>query len=173
MPHSQVITNDIKAIFYLKGTENIQQAMGGASNEEEDPVKSQMKQVLGTCYSNMAACLLKEEKWPRVIEYCKKALEADPKNKKAHFRIAQAYIRTGKLDLARQELQDLLRSDPDGMHLRVLTHKLHDFLLKDFLKDAGVKRELALLKEKDKIETSKEKKIYKNMFERMAKQPDN
>ncbi|KAM3589179.1 hypothetical protein VKS41_000056 [Umbelopsis sp. WA50703] len=126
--------------------------MGGISKEEEDPVKAQMKQVLGTCYSNMAACLLKEEKWARVIEYCKKALEADTKNKKAHFRIAQAYIRTDKLDLAREELQDLLRSDPD---------------------DAGVKRELALLKEKDKIETSKEKKIYKNMFERMAKQPDN
>jgi hypothetical protein len=38
--------------------------------------------------------------------------------------------------------------------------------------DAAVKRELALLKEKDKIATVKEKKIYKNMFERMAKEPE-
>ncbi|CAO3683485.1 unnamed protein product [Umbelopsis vinacea] len=99
----------------------------------------------------MAACLIKEERWPKVIDYCKKALDVDPENKKAHFRLAQAYLRTGKLDLAREKLQDLMKSDPD---------------------DAAVKRELALLKEKDKIATVKEKKIYKNMFERMAKEPE-
>ncbi|KAG2189144.1 hypothetical protein INT44_004286 [Umbelopsis vinacea] len=133
------------------GTDNIQEAMG-SQTIKEDPVKLEIKQQTAACYSNLAACLIKDEKWPKVIDYCKKALALEPQNKKANFRIAQAYLRTGKIDLAQEKLQELAKSDPA---------------------DAAVKRELALLKQKDKIATVKEKKIYKNMFERMSKEPEN
>ncbi|KAI9277900.1 hypothetical protein BC943DRAFT_175042 [Umbelopsis sp. AD052] len=152
-------SNDIKgalmnyhqALLYLLGTDNIQEAMG-SQTIKEDPVKLEIKQQTAACYSNLAACLIKDEKWPKVIDYCKKALALEPQNKKANFRIAQAYLRTGKIDLAQEKLQELAKSDPA---------------------DAAVKRELALLKQKDKIATVKEKKIYKNMFERMSKEPEN
>jgi hypothetical protein len=74
-----------------------------------------------------------------------------------------------------------MKSDPDGKlvyrptkWVRVRTIWFY-FILAYFCSDnldAAVKRELALLKEKDKIATVKEKKIYKNMFERMAKEPE-
>ncbi|GAB5591719.1 hypothetical protein Unana1_06619 [Umbelopsis nana] len=144
------LTNYHQALLYLRGTDTVQEAMGSYSLTG-DPIKRQMKALLGTCYSNMAACLIKEEKWAKVIDYSKKALEIDAENKKAKFRLAQAYLRSGNLEFARENLQELSRSDPD---------------------DAAVKRELALLKEKDKIASVKEKTIYKNMFERMAKDPE-
>ncbi|KAH8556544.1 hypothetical protein BGW37DRAFT_17197 [Umbelopsis sp. PMI_123] len=152
-------SNDIKAalmnyhqaLLYLLGTDNIQEAMG-SHTLNKDPVKQEIKQMIATCYSNMAACLIKEEKWPKVIDYCQKALALDSQNKKAKFRLGQAYLRTGKIELAKEKLQELATSDPE---------------------DAAVKRELVLLKEKDKIASVKEKRIYKNMFERMSKEPEN
>ena len=38
----------------------------------------------------------------------------EPQNKKANFRMAQAYLRTGKIELAQEKLQELAKSDPGG-----------------------------------------------------------
>ncbi|RUS16004.1 hypothetical protein BC938DRAFT_476732 [Jimgerdemannia flammicorona] len=64
-----------EAVLWLAGIDTaVTSALKGESTVETNPSKLEAKKVLGVCYSNMAACLLKEgeTKFPRVIEYCNK-----------------------------------------------------------------------------------------------------
>lgn len=57
-------------------------------NEEEE---RQWKEALVKLYLNLCLCNLRQKKSKPVITYCRKALELDPKNIKAHFRLGQVW----------------------------------------------------------------------------------
>ncbi|RUP47885.1 hypothetical protein BC936DRAFT_145210 [Jimgerdemannia flammicorona] len=143
-----------EAVLWLAGIDTaVTSALKGESTVETNPSKLEAKKVLGVCYSNMAACLLKEgeTKFPRVIEYCNKAIAIDADNKKARFRRAQAYIGENNVDKAREDLELLAKSDPD---------------------DAAVKREMKRVQQKDKQAVAKQRKEFAGLFERLAKEED-
>ncbi|RUS23460.1 hypothetical protein BC937DRAFT_86145 [Endogone sp. FLAS-F59071] len=141
-----------ESVLYLAGIDTtVTNALKGQSAEETNPAKLEAKQILGVCYSNLAACLLKENKFTRVIDYCNKALAIDADNKKARFRRAQAYMGDNNIDKARLDLDILAKSDPN---------------------DAAVKRELKRLQQKDKEADAKQRKEFAGLFERLKKEED-
>ena len=65
-------------------------------NEEEE---CQWKEVLVKLYLNLCLCNLRQKKSKPVITYCKKALELDPQNIKAHFRLGQVRVMLLSFDI--------------------------------------------------------------------------
>ncbi|KAJ1892693.1 hypothetical protein LPJ66_006190 [Kickxella alabastrina] len=78
---------------------------------EESGVTS-LDKDLSVINSNMAACHLRLERIPRVIECAQAALKANPFNTKAKFRLAQGYVREGSLEKARKILDELEKNAP-------------------------------------------------------------
>ncbi|CAG8631034.1 17604_t:CDS:2 [Acaulospora morrowiae] len=144
-----------QALFYLNGLQNNKSfAIFRKEQEEEpknDPIQEEIMKTTSVIYSNMAACLIKKEKWSKAIEYADKALKNDSENTKALYRRAQALIKDGNTTKARQDLEKLTAKNPD---------------------DAAVKREWQNLKEKEKEQDKKQRKELAGMFDRMRKQEE-
>ena len=103
----------------------------------------ELKTVRLSLYNNSAMCANKLEDWSITIEHCKKALELDATNVKAHFRQATAYEKIKQYDSARADLEVAKAVAPDDKNvIKSLTR-------------------VAKLKEK---ELAKEKKMYGKMF---------
>ena len=73
-----LLSTTTKAIRLLENTR--------LKDEEEE---RQWKQVLVKLYLNLCLCDLRQKKPKPVITYCRKTLELDPENIKAHFRLGQ------------------------------------------------------------------------------------
>jgi len=118
--------------------------------DEQDPFKKEVRIQLSLCYSNLAAGLIKEEKWVRAIDNCDKALQKDETNKKARFRRAQSLISMKEhtdLDKAKADLDILAKAEPN---------------------DPAVRRERARLREREKAADLKQRKEFAGMFDRYA-----
>ncbi|KAK7104468.1 hypothetical protein V1264_019180 [Littorina saxatilis] len=101
--------------------------------------------LLCECYNNLAACLLAKEKEPnyeKVVGYCQKVLDHDPKNVKAIFRMGTALHHLGNLDKA----HDVLTSTSACQ-----TEKQIQALLRT-------------IKEAQKVQDQKVKATYQKMF---------
>jgi len=116
----------------------------GVADEDKDKFK-QLKLLL---FLNVAACKLHTKDYGGVKENCNKALEIDPKNVKALLRRAKAYIDSDDWDLARHDIKKVLEQDANNNDAKV---------------------ELARLNKKVAEHTSKEKKAFGGMFERLSK----
>lgn len=130
-------------------------------SEEETKIANQVKVA---CCNNMATVHLKDEKFNRVIKLCNQVsphiqndsdilqvLEIETNNTKAIFRRGKAYLALGDLDRAEVDLNKAASLDP---------------------KDAGIQRELLVLKKKNKEQDKKQQKFYSNLFEKMSKEKD-
>ncbi|GBB98344.1 hypothetical protein RclHR1_00320039 [Rhizophagus clarus] len=141
-----------QALLHLNGLQNNKTfAVFRKEQEEEpkkDPLQEEIMKTTSVIYSNMAACLIKNQKWSRAIECANKALKNDPENTKALYRRAQAYINEGNTTRAREDLEKLTAKNPD---------------------DAAIKREWYNLKLKDKEQDEKQRRDLKGMFERKWK----
>ncbi|KAL0095285.1 hypothetical protein F4703DRAFT_1063610 [Phycomyces blakesleeanus] len=112
-------------------------------NKEKKIFEEKANEQLVMIYNNMSNVYSKQNKWERVIEYATMVTALDPKNKKATFRLGQAYLRQGKADKAKPLLEDVLKMDPN---------------------DALVKSEIARLEEDEQHMENREKNIYRKMF---------
>ena len=86
------------------------------------------------CNLNAAACTLKTKDFTTAADHCRAVLKAQPSNKKALFRLGQAYHALGKLSQAEDALSKARAADPDD---RQVLAKLKEVkaLLRDDLKD--------------------------------------
>ncbi|RGB44143.1 hypothetical protein C1646_678709 [Rhizophagus diaphanus] len=141
-----------QALLHLHGLQNNKTfAVFRKEQEEEpkkDPIQEEIMKTTSVIYSNIAACLIKNQKWSRAIDSANKALKNDPDNTKALFRRAQAYINEGNTTRAREDLEKLSAKNPE---------------------DAAVKREWHNLRLKDKEQDEKQRRDLKGMFERKWK----
>ncbi|KAJ1026692.1 hypothetical protein NDA16_002290 [Ustilago loliicola] len=131
------LSNDIKAalqsyhlaVLYLSGLENrsilglvgensgtdgkpedLSSDEQGEQDEQPAPLTSPEagEKQLSAVYSNMAACYLKQNNFPRAIETAEKSLKCDSKNLKAKYRKAQALRLGGDVYKAKSYLQDTI-----------------------------------------------------------------
>jgi len=99
--------------------------------------------VKNPCHLNMAACLLKLNRYEEAIGHCNMVLAEDEKNIKALFRRGKARAALGQTDDAREDFQKVRKNSPE---------------------DKAVIRELRLLAEHDKQVYKKQKEMYKGLF---------
>ncbi|CAH3140589.1 unnamed protein product [Pocillopora meandrina] len=139
-----------KALLHVKGLIDRPFVFGldsaGRDISEED--KEQIYQVQFSCYNNLAACLLKDNRWDRTIYYCNEALKIQPSNAKALFRRGQAYFHLNDLEKAERDLKAAEELEPE---------------------DSSIKKMLASLDVELKKMKEREKKIYAGMFDRHNK----
>ncbi|SPO25458.1 uncharacterized protein UTRI_03122_B [Ustilago trichophora] len=117
------------AVLYLSGLEqrSILGLVGENSGKDgrpedlssDDESESEHKEgegekQLSIVYSNMAACYLKQNNYPRAIETADKSLKCDSRNVKAKFRKVQALRLSGDVYKAKAVLEDTI----EGMKAR-------------------------------------------------------
>jgi tetratricopeptide (TPR) repeat protein len=82
------------------------------------------------CLLNRAASNLKLSKWQEVIDDCSEVLAAQPKNVKALFRRAKAYLLMGRLDEAEEDIYRAQEVAPGNEELGSLLRQCTDARLK-------------------------------------------
>ncbi|XP_053574790.1 peptidyl-prolyl cis-trans isomerase FKBP4 [Bombina bombina] len=115
----------------------------GLSPEEDSKAKS----LILAASLNLAACFLKLVEQRAALEHCQKALELDPVNEKGLFRRAEAYMAVNELELAREDFLKVLQQYPNNKAARV---------------------QLGQCQQRIRQQQEKERKIYANMFQRLA-----
>ncbi|XP_054811186.1 peptidyl-prolyl cis-trans isomerase FKBP42 isoform X2 [Prosopis cineraria] len=99
--------------------------------------------VKNPCHLNMAACLIKLNRFDEAIGQCSLVLSEDENNVKALFRRGKARAALGQTDAAREDFLKAKKHAPE---------------------DKAIAKELRLLAEHDKALYQKQKEIYKGMF---------
>ncbi|TKY67978.1 Peptidyl-prolyl cis-trans isomerase FKBP42 [Spatholobus suberectus] len=99
--------------------------------------------VKNPCHLNMAACLIKLNRYEEAIGQCSIVLGEDENNVKALFRRGKARAALGQTDAAREDFLKARKYAPE---------------------DKAIARELRLLAEHDKAVYQKQKEIYKGIF---------
>lgn len=94
-------------------------------------------------FLNIAACALKLKDYEDVLFYCEDSLKIAPDNTKALMRRAQAYKSTQDWDLAKKDLEDALKAEPEAKDIQQL---------------------LARIKAEQQAFTKKEQQKYAKMF---------
>eukprot|EP01018_Ginkgo_biloba_P000973 Gb_11891 [translate_table: standard] len=105
--------------------------------------KDMANAVKNPCHLNMAACLLKLNRYEEVIGQCSMVLVEDENNIKALFRRGKARAALGQTDDAREDFQKVKKFAPE---------------------DKAVIRELRLLAEHDRQVYQKQRELYKGLF---------
>lgn len=98
---------------------------------------------------NLAMCHLKLQAFSAAIENCNKALELDSNNEKGLFRRGEAHLAVNDFDLARADFQKVLQLYPSNK---------------------AAKAQLAVCQQRTRRQLAREKKLYANMFERLAEE---
>uniref|UniRef100_H0UYL6 peptidylprolyl isomerase n=1 Tax=Cavia porcellus TaxID=10141 RepID=H0UYL6_CAVPO len=98
---------------------------------------------------NLAMCHLKLQAFSAAIESCNKALELDNNNEKGLFRRGEAHLAVNDFDLARADFQKVLQLYPSNK---------------------AAKTQLAICQQRIRKQLAREKKLYANMFERLAEE---
>ncbi|XP_040994808.1 peptidyl-prolyl cis-trans isomerase FKBP42-like [Juglans microcarpa x Juglans regia] len=99
--------------------------------------------VKNPCHLNMAACLIKLQRFDEAIMQCSIVLAEEENNVKALFRRGKARAELGQTDAAREDFLKARKFAPE---------------------DKAITRELRLLAEHDKALYQKQKEIYKGLF---------
>ncbi|XP_042529210.1 peptidyl-prolyl cis-trans isomerase FKBP4 [Dipodomys spectabilis] len=98
---------------------------------------------------NLAMCHLKLQAFSAAVENCDKALELDSKNEKGLFRRGEAHLAVNDFELARADFQKVLQFYPNNKAART---------------------QLAVCQQRVRKQLAREKRLYANMFERLAEE---
>ncbi|GBN76156.1 Peptidyl-prolyl cis-trans isomerase FKBP4 [Araneus ventricosus] len=121
-------------------------------SEAEGENKTRKDNLVCAGHLNVAACYLKMEKFGDVIEHSEKALEIQPKNPKGHFRRGKAYISLQEFEKAKENFMRVLEYDPSN---------------------SAAKKIITVCNANLKKQLEKEKKMYQNIFRKMAEEREN
>jgi len=111
----------------------------GATPVEEKNIET-LRVILN---SNAAMCSLKTNNLNEAVKFCNTAIELDPFNAKALYRLSEAYIGLSNFEKATEVINKCLEINPD---------------------DALFKRQALICKKKEKVFKASEKKMYAKMF---------
>ncbi|SPO25757.1 uncharacterized protein UTRI_03122 [Ustilago trichophora] len=75
---------------------------------ESEATEGESEKQLSVVYSNISACYLKQNNYPRAIETAEKSLKCDSRNVKAKFRKVQALRLSGDVYKAKAVLEDTI-----------------------------------------------------------------
>ncbi|NXS90742.1 FKBP4 isomerase, partial [Jacana jacana] len=115
----------------------------GLSDEEDIKAKS----LRLAAHLNLAMCHLKLKEYSQALENCNKALELDSNNEKGLFRRGEAHLAVNDFELARGDFQKVIQIYPSNKAAKV---------------------QLVTCQQKIREQHEKEKKMYANMFQRLA-----
>ncbi|NXU49064.1 FKBP4 isomerase, partial [Turnix velox] len=115
----------------------------GLSDEEDTKAKS----LRLAAHLNLAMCHLKLKEYSQALENCNKALELDSNNEKGLFRRGEAHLAVNDFELARGDFQKVIQIYPSNKAAKV---------------------QLVTCQQKIREQHEKEKKMYANMFQRLA-----
>jgi peptidylprolyl isomerase len=116
-----------------------------------DDDKKRMQELQTTCYLNGAMSSLKVEDYAVAVSLATKALKNDPHNLKALFRRGVGRMHLNELDRAREDFVAAGKLDPANREVR---------------------RELEVLKAKEKRAREKEKSVFGGLFGKVAMYDD-
>jgi tetratricopeptide (TPR) repeat protein len=105
----------------------------------EPSVQEELTQLECLLDINMAMCQLKLHEYPAAMDQCRMALQLDPKNVKAHFRMAQAEVGMGEYGRAREQLNKCTELDQTGACKREIAALLQEIRAKEAAEAAKVK----------------------------------
>jgi tetratricopeptide (TPR) repeat protein len=129
-----------------------QRNAAGGDDGDDDAAVRQASEIALSCHLNVAACQLKLKEFTAVLESTNHALKIDEQNVKALFRRAQALIQLHRWDEADELLAAAIRIEPSN---------------------AAVRDEIKAMKVRRQEHAAKERKVFANMFDRMADQEAN
>ncbi|XP_048365935.1 peptidyl-prolyl cis-trans isomerase FKBP4 isoform X2 [Sphaerodactylus townsendi] len=115
----------------------------GLSGAEEQKARS----LRLAAHLNLAMCHLKLKEYSLALENCNKALELDGSNEKGLFRRGEAQLAVNDFELARADFQKVLQLYPSNK---------------------AAKAQLIICQQKIREQHEREKKMYANMFQRLA-----
>ncbi|XP_054997807.1 peptidyl-prolyl cis-trans isomerase FKBP4 [Sorex araneus] len=118
-----------------------------SSFSKEDAPKAQA--LCLASHLNLAMCHLKLQAYSAAVESCNKALELDSTNEKGLFRRGEAHLAVNDFDLAQADFQKVLQLYPGNKAARA---------------------QLATCQQRIRKQLAREKKLYANMFERLAEE---
>ncbi|XP_078611569.1 peptidyl-prolyl cis-trans isomerase FKBP4-like [Branchiostoma floridae x Branchiostoma japonicum] len=118
-----------------------------ADRIEDEEEKTRAGQLMLAAHLNLAMCYLKTGEPYEVIDHCSKALVKDPNNEKAYFRRGQARFTIRDYEEAKSDFNAVLNIDPNNK---------------------AAKNQVTTILQQQKKEREREKKLYGNMFEKMA-----
>jgi FK506-binding protein 6 len=84
--------------------------------DEEDEEK--MKSDAHILYMNLSMCDLKMKRSGRAAKYARKALEREPGNPRAIYRLAKAHHQLGEWDLAKKQFTKALKLEPNNRDIK-------------------------------------------------------
>ncbi|KAK9399229.1 peptidyl-prolyl cis-trans isomerase FKBP4 [Crotalus adamanteus] len=112
-----------------------------------DMEKTKSSDLRLAAHLNLAMCHLKLKEYSQVLENCNKALELDCNNEKGLFRRGEARLAINDFELARADFQKVLQLYPSNKAAKV---------------------QLTICQQKIREQHEREKKMYANMFQRLA-----
>lgn len=105
------------ALLHCAGINSFASMYGARSTEAEN---ERAAGITSAVYNNMAACYLKQNKWDKAVYASSKALALAPKNLKALYRRAEAYLELGRNQLAARDVDLALDLRPEGKGIPVV-----------------------------------------------------
>lgn len=118
-----------------------------SSFSKEDAQRAQALRLAS--HLNLAMCHLKLQAFSAAIENCNKALDLDSSNEKGLFRRGEAHLAVNDFELAQADFQKVLQLYPGNRAARI---------------------QLATCQQRIRKQLAREKKLYANMFERLAEE---
>eukprot|EP00128_Syssomonas_multiformis_P010350 Colp12_sorted_trinity150504_noHs@28853 len=112
-----------QAIMYVK---SLDVNMYGRNCTEDEAFD--VRSIQGACYTNIAACLIKEGEWQKAVDRCTECIKLQPQNAKAYFRRGQAYFSLNELDKAMTDLKHASSLEPKDTKVREEIKKVADKL---------------------------------------------
>ncbi|KAJ3213381.1 Tetratricopeptide repeat protein 9A [Clydaea vesicula] len=108
-------------------------------------LKEEIKSILVSVNSNLAACHVKQENWDKTIKYCDVVLKNDENNAKAYYRRGLANYNLNSLSKAEIDTKKAIELSPN---------------------DTGIREHYEIIRAKLKSYDAKQKKEFAGMFDR-------
>ncbi|SPO32237.1 related to peptidyl-prolyl cis-trans isomerase [Ustilago trichophora] len=118
---TEALNNWHHSLLYCAGINSFASLYGARSTDAEN---ERAACIASAVYNNMAACYLRQSKWEKAVYAASKTLALAPKNLKALYRRAEAYLELGRNQLAAKDIDIALDLRPEDAVIRKLGERL-------------------------------------------------
>ena len=100
-------------------------------NNDDEELK--IEEIYKVCALNISACKLKLKQYDETLNFCNQILNKNPNNLKARFRRAQAYRCKELFNLAKEDIEYILKIGDPNDALISDEYKLIKFMIKNYV----------------------------------------